>query len=367
MILVTGGSGFIGSHTVRALTDLGESCVLIQRRSAEVPFHLVDLPVVSERADVTDLDALRAVGARYKITGIVHLAGYPAPRGSVGGIEATEDLLRGLINVVRVASEWEVGRIGLASTIGVYSGVQHVGPLTEDMPVLLTAPHPIPRSKKIGELLGEQFAESTGIEIINLRISGTWGPAGHEDPFFAAPALIHAAASRSPLNLSGLLVQPHLGDGLDLCYVKDTGRAIALLQVAEHLNYRTYNVASGRLTQTRTSSRQSAPSNPTSTSNSPTAPLAPATRSTSPACTTTPATSPSTTLPVPYPTTSHGCEQVTAAERTSSIAYPFCAHDHCFADRYSGLWGCPQTLDVRESRDAPMCCRGARSGDFVSK
>jgi UDP-glucose 4-epimerase len=248
MILVTGGSGFIGSHTVRALADLGESCVIIQRRSGEVPFYLADLPVISEQADVADLDALRAVGDRYKITGIVHLAGYPAPRGSVGGVEATEDLLRGLLNVVRVASEWEVGRIGLASTIGVYSGVQHVGPLTEDTPVLLTAPHPIPRSKKIGELLGEQLAEATGIEIINLRISATWGPAGHEDPFFAAPALIHAAASRSPLDLSGMLVQPHLGDGLDLCYVKDTGRAIALLQVAEHLNYRTYNVASGRLT-----------------------------------------------------------------------------------------------------------------------
>jgi len=248
MILVTGGSGFIGSHTVRALDDLGESCVIIQRRSGKVPFYLADLPVVSEQADVTDLDALRAVGARHKITGIVHLAGYPAPRGSVGGIEATEDLFRGLFNIVRVASEWDVRRIGLASTLGVYSGVQHVGPLTEDMPVLLTAPHPIPRSKKIGELLGEQLAESTGIEIINLRISGTWGPTGHEDPFFAAPALIHAAASRSPLDLSGLLVQPHLGDGLDLCYVKDTGRAIALLQVAEQLNYRTYNVASGRLT-----------------------------------------------------------------------------------------------------------------------
>ena len=248
MILVTGGSGFIGSHTVRSLADLGESCVIMQRRSGAVPDYLADLPVVSEQADVTDLDALRVVGTRHKITGIVHLAGYPAPRGSVDGIEATEDLIRGFLNIVRVASEWDVRRIGIASTIGVYSGVEHVGPLTEDMPVLLTAPHPIPRSKKIGELLGEQLAEATGIEIINLRISGTWGPVGHEDPFFAAPALIHAAAAGSPLDLSGLLVQPHLGDGLDLCYVKDTGRAIALLQLAEHLQYRTYNVASGRIT-----------------------------------------------------------------------------------------------------------------------
>lgn len=43
-------------------------------------------------------------------------------------------------------------------------------------------------------------------------------------------------------------MQPHLGDGLDLCYVKDTGRAIALLQLADRLNHRTYNVASGRVT-----------------------------------------------------------------------------------------------------------------------
>jgi UDP-glucose 4-epimerase len=248
MILVTGGSGFIGSHTVRALADLGESCVIVARRSEEAPAHLADLPVVAEQADVADLDALRAIGARRTITGIVHLAGYPAPRGSAGGIGATEDLLRGLLNIVRVAQEWDVRRIGLASTIGVYGGVQHVGSFTEDMPVLLTSPHPIPRSKKIGELLGEQLAEATGVEIINLRISGTWGPLGHEDPFFAAPALIHAAASRRPLDVSGLLVPPHLGDGLDLCYVKDTGRAIALLQLGEHLNHRTYNVASGRLT-----------------------------------------------------------------------------------------------------------------------
>jgi UDP-glucose 4-epimerase len=195
-----------------------------------------------------DLGALRAVGARHQVTGIVHLAGYPAPRGTAGGIESTQGLLDGLLNIARVAQEWGVRRVGLASTIGVYSGIETGSPLTEDLPVHLTAPHPIPRSKKIGELLGEQLAEATSVEFVNLRISGTWGPLGHEDPFFAAPALIHAAASGKPLDLSGQLAQPHLGDGLDLCYVKDTGRAIALLQTAGHLRHRTYNVASGRLT-----------------------------------------------------------------------------------------------------------------------
>jgi nucleoside-diphosphate-sugar epimerase len=41
MILITGGLGFIGSHTTQALLDLGESCVLVQRRAAVVPDALV--------------------------------------------------------------------------------------------------------------------------------------------------------------------------------------------------------------------------------------------------------------------------------------------------------------------------------------
>src|SRR6202023_1126139 len=98
-----------------------------------------------------------------------------------------------LLNIARAPAEWGVRWVSLASTRGVYGAMAHSGPLTEDLPVLLTAPHPIPRSKKIAELLGEQLAEATGTEIVSLRISGTWGPLGHEDPFFAAPALIHAA------------------------------------------------------------------------------------------------------------------------------------------------------------------------------
>ncbi|RZS44891.1 NAD-dependent epimerase/dehydratase family protein [Herbihabitans rhizosphaerae] len=82
MILVTGGLGFIGSHTVRALLDLGESAVLVQRRAVGVPADLVGEQVVMEQADITDLEALRDIGARHKITGIVHLAGsVPWPPG----------------------------------------------------------------------------------------------------------------------------------------------------------------------------------------------------------------------------------------------------------------------------------------------
>ncbi|WP_326633481.1 MULTISPECIES: NAD-dependent epimerase/dehydratase family protein [unclassified Streptomyces] len=249
MILVTGGLGFIGSHTVRALLDLGEDCVVVQRHARELPAVLAGARVEVEQADVTDRDALLAIGHRHDITGIVHLAGsYPWPPVPDAPVEATRQALGGLLNIAQAAQEWGVRRLGVASTIGVYFGATDDGPLREDAPLPMSALVSIPTFKKVGELLGGFLADTTGIDIVNYRVSGTWGPLGHPDPFFAAPALIHAAARGTAPDLSNLVGPAFAEDGLDLNYVKDTGRAIALLQLAGKLNHRTYNVGSGRAT-----------------------------------------------------------------------------------------------------------------------
>ncbi|WP_030923636.1 NAD-dependent epimerase/dehydratase family protein [Streptomyces sp. NRRL B-24720] len=249
MILVTGGFGFIGSHTVRALLDLGEDCVVVQRRARELPGVLAGARVEVEQADVADRDALLAIGRRHDITGIVHLAGsYPWPPVPDAPVEATRRALDGLLNIAQAAQEWGVRRLGVASTIGVYFGARNDGPLREDVPLSMTARVSIPTFKKVGELLGGFLADTTGVDIVNYRVSGTWGPLGHPDPFFAAPALVHAAARGTAPDLSHLVGPAFAGDGLDLNYVKDTGRAIALLQLAGELNHRTYNVGSGRAT-----------------------------------------------------------------------------------------------------------------------
>lgn len=250
MILVTGGLGFIGSHTVRALLDLGAGCVLVQRRAPEALADLVGEDVALERADIADLSALRDVGKRHKITGIVHLAGsMPWPPAPEQPVEQTRKALGSLLNIMQAAQDWSVDRVGVASTIGVYSGVAGEGPLREDMPLPMTAPHVIPTFKKIGEILNDHLAGVTAIDVVNYRISATWGPRDpHGALFFAAPELIHAAAKGTEPDLSTLHAPAHAEDSIDLCYVKDTGRAIALLQLADHLNHRTYNVASGRAT-----------------------------------------------------------------------------------------------------------------------
>jgi UDP-glucose 4-epimerase len=250
MILVTGGLGFIGSHTVRALLDLGEDCVLVQRRTAEAPPSLAGAQVAVEQADITDLTALLDVGTRHKITGIVHLAGsMPWPPSSDQPIEGTRKAIGGLLNVLQAAQDWGVERVGVASTIGVYGGITAEGPLGEDTPLPMTSGHVIPAFKKIGELLADHLTGATGIEIVNYRIAAIWGPLGRAaSPFFPAPQLIHAAVRRTAPDLSSLRFPVYAEDSVDLCYVKDCGRAIALLQLAGQLSHRTYNVASGRAT-----------------------------------------------------------------------------------------------------------------------
>lgn len=250
MILVTGGAGFIGTHTVRALSESGEECVLVQRRSPEIPPPLADLPVHIVQGDVADLDGLLAVGQQYPITGIVHLAvALPWPVTDDEPIDAAGRALEAFLNIIRAARAWGVHRIVTASTIGVYAGIPAAGPLTEDTPLSMEYLHVIPTFKKITELLAGHLAAVTDVEIVNARISGTWGPGGHlPDPFFAAPSLALAAARRTEPDLTGLMAPPHAEDALDLLYVKDTGRALALLQLTDELRHSTYNVASGRAT-----------------------------------------------------------------------------------------------------------------------
>jgi nucleoside-diphosphate-sugar epimerase len=181
MILITGGLGSIGSHTARALLDLGESVVLTAHRSIRLPEFLAGEPggrVVVEPLDTTNEAAFLDIGKRHQVTGIVHLAAgrYDLP----DPVEYLRAETLGLLTALKAATAWDVRRFSVASSIGVYAGVDEV-PWREDPD--LTPPRP---------------------------------------PAYAE-------------------------DGGDLCYVKDCGRAIALLMLAERLNHGTYNVSTGRL------------------------------------------------------------------------------------------------------------------------
>ncbi|MCL4541141.1 MAG: NAD(P)-dependent oxidoreductase [Chloroflexi bacterium] len=254
MILVTGGLGFIGSHTTRALLDTGEDCIVTQHHKTAVPDFLqaeIGTRVVIEPVDITDGDTLRAIGLRHSITGVVHLAD-SAVAQVVNALRATaplrfSGLFMGLGNILDAASEWGVHRLTIASTIGVYGGVG-TGPWREDMSLPPTSAHGIPAMKKISETLASFAASQAHLPVVCVRLSGIWGPGGRSSSlFFALPALVHAA-TRTDGPTATDYRELFAEDGSDLCYVKDCAKAIALLQVAPTLNYSTYNVGGGGVT-----------------------------------------------------------------------------------------------------------------------
>jgi UDP-glucose 4-epimerase len=249
MILVVGGLGFIGSHTTRALLDAGHPCVVTQHRPKEIAPFLRDevgkrLSVVP--IDVRDRRALLAVGDAHAITSIIDLAGaWPTTP-----VEELRDAASTLSNVIEAALAWKVGRVSIASTLGVYGALAD-DPLKEDATIgHLGNLHPIPATKKIAEIFAEQVAARAGITCVAMRIGAIFGPLNLGMRSFPA-VVAHAVAKRQPVDLSRVAWGAAPDDGFDHCYVKDCGRAIALLQTAETLRHRVYNVAWGTGTRNR--------------------------------------------------------------------------------------------------------------------
>jgi nucleoside-diphosphate-sugar epimerase len=248
VILITGGLGSIGSHTARALLDLGESVVLTAHGSAGLPEYLAREPggrVVVEPLDTTDEATFVDIGKRHEITGIVHLAA--ARHDLPDPVEYLRADTLGLLNALRAATVWGVRRFSVASSIGVYAGVDEV-PWREDTPLPVVAGHQIHVFKKTAELFTTLTGNSAGFDAVSLRIGTIWGPLGLPDsPFFALPRLLSAAVWGEEPDLTPPRPPAYAEDGGDLCYVKDCGRAIALLMLAERLNHGSYNISAGRL------------------------------------------------------------------------------------------------------------------------
>jgi len=241
LILITGGLGMIGMNTARHLLDLGEDVVLTQYSVRREPdFLAADMGkrAFVEQLDVRDGDALLALGKRYKFSGIAHLA---APGlGALGPSEDYKVNTVGLINVLQAAEAWGVKRVGLASSIAVYSGVRQ-GPFREDLPLRMVGGNHVEAYKKMFELLGAHYAQRTGLEVVMLRIAGIYGPLDH-NLFNVVTRFLHLALGREVPHWPGELFAE---DANDLCYVRDCARGIALLMTAEKLNHQCYNIASG--------------------------------------------------------------------------------------------------------------------------
>lgn len=243
MILITGGLGFIGLHTARRFLDVGEDVVLTQYRVRREPDFIkgeIGTRAFIERLDVTSGHDVIDLVRRRKVTGVVHLA---VP--GLGALSAAEDYrvnIIGFLNVLEAARLSDVRRMTLASSVAVYAGLSQ-GPFREDVLLPVNSSNPTEAFKKAMEILGMHYASRTGLEVVALRIGSPYGPLYHT---LAAPSsrMCHAAVKGLPADFSGSRGGvPYEEDEAGTFYVKDCALAIQLLQMADKLSHRIYNIS----------------------------------------------------------------------------------------------------------------------------
>ena len=229
-VLVTGGSGFIGSHVVDKLRARGHEPVIYDLRPS--PWHehgTVDTVLGS----ITDREALER--ALHSCDAVAHLAAVADVNDVHASPEDAERInARGTVAVLEAARRAGVSRIVYASTIWVYSDcvAEEV-----DEETLLPAPSHLYTSTKLaGELYCKAYQELYGIDYTILRFGIPYGPRAREAAVI--PAFVNKALAGQPLTLAG--------DGSQsrrFVYVEDLADGVArgLDDVAAN---RVYNLAS---------------------------------------------------------------------------------------------------------------------------
>ena len=175
-ILVTGGAGYIGSHTVVELIEAGYEPVIIdnfsnsEESALEGIAAIVGRNVPCHRVDCTDIAALRGVFEQEQnIAGVIHFAAYKAVGESVEQpLKYYHNNVGSLVALLQVMNEFKVSNLVFSSSCTVY-GIPENLPVTEQTPVQ-KANSPYGNTKKICEEILTDLANSgSSIKSIALR------------------------------------------------------------------------------------------------------------------------------------------------------------------------------------------------------
>lgn len=263
-ILVTGGAGYIGSHTCLELLRRGYDVVVIDnlsnssRESIERVKKLAQRDLAFYEFNVEDKEQLRSVFEREKIEAVIHFAGLKAVGESVHKpLEYYYNNLVSTLVLCEVMTEFRVKKLVFSSSATVY-GDPHTVPIKEDFPLSVTNPYG--RTKLIQEeiLRDLSVADSEWWKIILLRYfnpigadeSGMIG----EDPLGIPNNLIPYITQVAVGKLNELQV---FGDDYDTKdgsgvrdYIHVTDLAIGHVKSIEKLDQiegvKTYNLGTGR-------------------------------------------------------------------------------------------------------------------------
>jgi UDP-glucose 4-epimerase len=208
-ILVTGGCGYIGAHTIVDLIENGFNPISIDDNSRSTTALLTGIKeitgvtVKNYKVDLTNFDDTYAVfQENTDIKGIIHFAAYKAVGESVNKpLMYFENNLGSLINVLKCAKEFEVPHFIFSSSCTVYGSPDKI-PVTEESPIK-PAESPYGATKQMGEEIVRDVTKTGGLQSILLR---------YFNPVGAHPsALIGELPLGKPENLVPAITQTAVG------------------------------------------------------------------------------------------------------------------------------------------------------------
>ena len=207
-ILITGGTGFIGSHTALVLAQAGVPIVILDNLCNSSPKVLDRLarlgvtPLEFVQADIRDAQALDDLFARHAFEGVVHFAGLKAVGESVAQpLRYLDNNVSGTLSLLQAMERAQVRRVVFSSSATVY-GDPAVVPIAESAP--LTATNPYGRSKLMCEdALRELHSADPRWRIAILRY---FNPVGAHQS-----GLLGEAPNGIPNNLMPYITQVALG------------------------------------------------------------------------------------------------------------------------------------------------------------
>ncbi|TAE17806.1 MAG: UDP-glucose 4-epimerase GalE [Bacteroidetes bacterium] len=174
-ILVTGGCGFIGSHTVVDLFEHGFDVISIDDNSRSTTYLIDGIEKITGKklknykVDLKNFDETQAVFEENKdIVGVIHFAAYKAVGESVAmPLEYYENNMFGLINLLKCIRDYHIQNFVFSSSCTVYGNPDAI-PVTEKSPTK-KAESPYGATKQMGEVVIEDFTKAHGGKSILLR------------------------------------------------------------------------------------------------------------------------------------------------------------------------------------------------------
>ena len=221
--LVTGATGFLGSHVTDLLIERGERPRVLVRPGDD-PAALAGADVGLYWGDITDRRALDV--ALKGVDRVVHCAARTGPWGLQGEYDRVN--VRGLETLVRAALEAGVRRLVHVSSITVH-GNDVRGAADEEAP-LREEPNPYSRSKVLGELLLERMIREEDAPVTIVRPGWIYGPGDH-----ASFGRLARMIENGRMSIVGR------GDNhLPLIYARDAAKGVLLASEAEDAEGRSY-------------------------------------------------------------------------------------------------------------------------------